>query len=176
MIIINDNRKMKNFWPILIAAILLFVAACAPVIRKDLMESGDRQAPLAEMKETPAPFKGRLFILGGQIVKTEVTDTGSLIIEAFYVSVDSNGYILRKNDHSKGRYLALFPKEGSPLDPKSYQGKRYVTIAGVFTGVRTGFLGTDYKYPVFEIKDIYLWPDKRDLPLFYNFGRGENSF
>ncbi len=177
VIIINDNMTMKNSWPIPITVILLFVAACAPVIREDLMKSGDRQVPLVKMRETPASFQGRLFILGGQIVKTEVTNTGSLLIEADYDSVDSNGYIVRKNDHSKGRYLALLTKDGRHLDPKSYSEKQYVTIAGVFTGVRTGkFHGTDYKYPVFEIKDIYLWPISRDLPLFYNFGGAEHSF
>ncbi len=167
---------MKNAWPVCVAAVLLFVASCGPVIRQDLMDSGTREVPLPEMSAAPVSFEGRLFILGGRIVKIEVTDTGSPAIEAVYFPVNSNGYIIRKNN-SNARYLALFSQDGKRLNPKTYEEKRYVTIAGLFTGLKTVKVrGAEYKYPVFEIKDIYLWPIERELPVFYNFGGAEHSF
>ena len=65
-------RRMM-FLVIIILTSTVFLS-CTPVIRKDLMESGIRNIPFAAMTSDPDSFKGKLFILGGIIVKTKVTD------------------------------------------------------------------------------------------------------
>jgi len=150
---------MKRIFSISVTIVLLLaVSSCAPVIRKDLMDVGIREAPLSEVKQKPDFYKGKLFILGGIIAHTKVTPEGSLI-EALHVSVDSRGYL--KGNGQEGRYLALFPKESGMLDPVIYRPGKNITIAGEFIGTRSGKIDeTEYVYPFFLIKEIYLWEER----------------
>ena len=149
---------MKSICIISITVVLLLaVSSCAPVIRKDLMDVGIREVPLSEVKQNPDRYKGELFILGGIIAATKITPEGSLI-EALYVPVDSRGYLT--GNGREGRYLALFPKESGMLDPVIYSSGKKMTVAGEFIGTRSGKIEeTEYLYPFFLIKEIYLWEE-----------------
>lgn len=145
----------------LLIAIFLIMSSCAPVLRPETMEIASRDVPLSAMRENPAPFKGKLYVLGGIIIETKFSGEGSLI-EALFVPVDSRGY-LRDLNESNGRYLALFPKESGHLDPLLYRRGREITISGEFVGLRKGRLDEiEYTYPFFEIREIYLWPRIRE--------------
>lgn len=140
----------------LLIFVVLFLSSCAPVLRYDLMRTGLRDIPPSVVKEAPERYKGRLFILGGIIVDTKVVDEGTLI-EAVYVSVDSYGY-LDGISPVDGRYLALY--EGF-LDPLVFHKDREITLAGEFIENRIGRIGErEYIYPLFKIKEIYLWPER----------------
>lgn len=144
---------------VLAAATLL---SCAPVLKQEVMKAGSIDVPFGEIRKNPEPFRGQLFILGGIIVNTRLTEQGSLI-EAAYVKVDTWGY-LKWMDSSDGRFLALCPKECGILEPTIYRSGRKITMAGVFIGTQQGKIDEmDYLYPVFEIKDLYLW----DQQLYY---------
>ena len=117
--------------------------------------------PFNQLREAPDNFKGKLFILGGLIVETRLVEKGSQI-EALSVPVDSLGY-LQDAGHSQGRFLALYPRAKGLLDPMVYRRGREVTLAGEFVEVRKGKIDEmDYVYPVFEIRDLYLWEERRD--------------
>lgn len=110
------------------------------------------------LRESPGVFKDRLFILGGIIANTRMTSEGFLI-EALHVPVDRRGYLKEGGAHD--RFLALFPKDSAILDPMIYRKDMAITLAGVFTGTRQGRIDEmDYLFPVFEIKDIYLWQQR----------------
>lgn len=142
----------------ILSTVILF--SCAPVLRHDLMQRGIFTVQLSEIKQNPAFYKGRLFILGGIIVNTTITGKGSLI-EAIYVPVNSRGY-LKDIVGSNGRFLALFAGK-EILDPMIFREKREITLAGEFIETRQGKIGEmDYTYPFFEIKEIYLWEEKKD--------------
>lgn len=148
---------MRRIFIISVTVVLLLaVASCAPVIRRDLMDAGIRNVPLSEVRHNPDSYKGKLFILGGVIAGTRVTPEGSLV-EALHVRVDSLGYLTGGVD---GRYLALFPKEGGILDPLIFRGGKRITVAAEFLEVREGMLDeSKYAYPYFEIRQIHLWED-----------------
>lgn len=151
-------------------AMAVIIAACAPVLRREVMDAAVRGLSPQEIKRSPEINKGKLFILGGVIVNTKVTSEGSLI-EALYVSVDSRGY-LESVKTSDGRYLALYPKEYGILDPMIYRNGREITLAGEFIGTREGRIDeADYLYPLFEIREIYLWEERRDYygPYYYPY-------
>jgi len=147
--------QLKSFYLSLIP--FLFLLSCAPVLNKQLMKQGRIDVPLTEMAQNPAPHKGKLFILGGIIVKTTVLKDGSLV-EAIYVPVNSRGYL--KNVVAKnGRFLAIF-KGKEILDPLLFSEKREITFAGEFIGTRKSKLDErDYEYPLFNVKEIYLWQE-----------------
>ncbi len=145
--------------------IIILLSACAPVLREDLMKRGIFDAQLPEIKQHPESYKGKLFILGGIIVKTTITSSGSLI-EAIYVPVNSRGY-LKDIGGANWRFLAIYPGK-EILDPMIFREKREITLAGEFIGTRSGKIGEmDYIYPFFEIKEIYLWEEEKDYYRMY---------
>lgn len=159
-------RMKKTALTILISLILL---SCAPVLNESLMSRGMYVANLSEIKDSEAARRGQVYILGGIIVKTTATKEGSLI-EAIFVPVTSRGY-LKNYQVSTGRFLALY-RGRDLLDPLIYTEKREITLAGEFIEMRKGTIGEmEYSYPLFEIKDIYLWEEirARDYRYYYPY-------
>jgi outer membrane lipoprotein len=147
---------------IIVAIAFIMLTSCMSVIRKDLMDTGTRHFSFADLLKNPAAYQGKLFILGGRIVDTKLTRRGSLI-EAIYVPVDWTG-ALKDIEPPARRFLALYPKDRSILDPVIYKRDRAVTIAAVFEGTETGKIDEmDYVFPSFQVVQIYLW-EKR-LPI-----------
>jgi outer membrane lipoprotein len=150
---------MKKYY--LICMILLALTSCSPVLNREIMNKGLRDVPFDQLRETPDVFSGRIFVLGGLIVETRLVEKGSQI-EALEVPVDSYGYF-RGIKHSKGRFLALYPKSEGILDPMVYKKGREVTLAGKFVEARKGRIDEmEYVYPVFEIRELYLWEERKD--------------
>jgi len=140
-----------------IIAVSLILVSCAPVLTRDIMQRGIYGVRLSDVRQNPDLNTGRLFILGGIVVKTTLTKEGSLI-EAIYVPVNSQGH-LKSYGTSNERFLALY-KGKDILDPLIYSENREITVAGEFIGTRKGVIGEmDYVYPLFDIKEIYLWEE-----------------
>jgi outer membrane lipoprotein len=148
---------MKRLQILVLLTLSLIFFSCAPVLNREYMREGSREVSFQLLGENPNEFKGRLFILGGVIVHTKFTAAGSQI-EAMHVPVDGSGYFEERGS-SEGRFLALSPKDGTMLDPEVYRRGRRVTLAGEFVELRKGRIDEmEYVYPVFQIKQIYLWP------------------
>jgi len=149
---------MKKLYLLILINIFLF--SCAPVLTRDLMQRGIYTSRLSEVKQNPVVNKGKLFILGGIVVKTTVKKEGSLV-EAIFVPVDSMGY-LKGYRAANERFLAIY-RSKEILDPLIYQEKREITLAGEFIEIRKGTIGEmEYDYPFFEIKEIYLWEEYKE--------------
>ncbi|MCK7487322.1 MAG: Slp family lipoprotein [Bacillus subtilis] len=118
----------------IVIPLVLLVLSCAPVLRPDLMEQGARVIPFQEMKQNPAVYQGRLFILGGIILKTTLTREGSEI-EALYVPVNQRGYFT-DGAASNVRFLAVFPKKRASSTHTSTRRTVRLLVAGVFSGLR----------------------------------------
>lgn len=147
--------------------LLLFaVTACAPVLNKDLMKEGAREFDPRHLLETPEVFKDRLFIFGGVIVDTKLMEAGSQL-EGLFVPVDRYGYLDDQAQY-QGRFLALYPRSKGMLDPLIYKKGREVTIAADFQEVRKGKIDEmEVTYPVFVIRQVYLWEEYRTYPAAY---------
>jgi outer membrane lipoprotein len=149
---------------LLIGISTLLIAGCSPVLDKRLLKEGAREFQLNHLLETPEVFKDKLFILGGVIVETKLTEKGSQI-EALFVPVNSSGYLGDLQQY-QGRYLALFSRSKGLLDPMIYKKGREITLAGNFVEVRKGKIDDmEYVYPVFDVRQIYLWDEYR----YYNY-------
>jgi outer membrane lipoprotein len=149
---------------------LLMFSACSPVLNRELMKQGTHEFSLAYLRETPEVFKGKIFILGGLISEAKLTEKGAQI-EALFVPVNSLGYLKSVARH-EGRFLAIYPKSKGILDPLIYKKGREVTLAGEFIEARKGKIDEmEYLFPVFEIKDIYLWEERKDYywPAYYPY-------
>jgi outer membrane lipoprotein len=135
--------------------------SCAPaVLSKNYLFEGTREMSFEQLREQPDQFKGRLFILGGVIVRTKLTNNGA-VIEAIHVPVDGSGSF-KDSGKSEGRYRAVVPSGMPQPDPIIYHKGRRVTIAAEFIGILRGKIDEmDYGYPVFDIKQMHLWPRER---------------
>ena len=155
---------MKKIFLITTASLIFF--SCAPVLNRQLMNEGVRDVQFSQLREAPDAYRGKIFILGGLIVETRITGRGSQI-EALYLPVDSYGY-LKETEQSMGRFLAIYPSEKGLLDPLVYEKGREITLAGEFLEIRKGTIDEmEYAYPVFEIKQIYLWDEREYYPYPY---------
>jgi starvation-inducible outer membrane lipoprotein len=112
---------------LLVLAVLSLVSCSLPVLKSDLLEKGVRDVSMAQLTESPQVYEGKLFILGGVIVSTRLTEKGSLI-EAIHIPVSSAGY-LKEMQPTTGRYLAFYPKESGVLDPVVYRAGKKITLA-----------------------------------------------
>jgi outer membrane lipoprotein len=160
-------KRTRLLLVLLGASMLLF--SCAPVLDRSLMKEAVKNVSFRALRERPDEFKGRLFVLGGVIVKARLTAEGSQI-EALHVPVDSSGYFSDQG-RSEGRYLAVLPKDDEILDPEIYRQGRRVTLAGRFIGLhREKIEEMEYVYPLFRIEQIYLWPkDTYYAPGYYGY-------
>jgi outer membrane lipoprotein len=140
----------------ILALLLIPLYSCAPpVLKKELVTQAHVIEP-AELRQAPESFIGRLFLFGGMIVNVKNQQEGSQL-EGVYVLTDRKGY-LREGEY-RGRFIA---KSKEFLDPVIYKTGRSVTIAGEFRGFEKGKIGEmEYDYPIFEIKEIYLWPEEK---------------
>jgi outer membrane lipoprotein len=155
-------RRLKMKKIILLAITLFFLSSCASVLRKDLMETGIRNFSFTEVVKNPEFYQGKLFILGGIVVNTKLTESGSLI-EALYMPVDWQGSLQDTKEQTR-RFLALYPKEQGILDPLLYDKNREITLAAILTGVEEGKVDEmGYTFPVFEAVQVYLWEKRPDL-------------
>lgn len=153
--------------PFLITLLLLFLASCAqPVFKKDVMQQASNDLPpLRALKADPGPYTGKLYLLGGRIVNTKLTERGS-IIQAIYVPVDEKGH-LKDIEDVQGRYLAFLPHEEGLLDPEIYEKGREITMAAEFAGTRKGKLDDiELTYPYFVIERIHLWEEEVYMPYY----------
>lgn len=145
---------------------LLALAGCSPVLNREYMDAGTREFNPSHLIETPEVFRDKLFVLGGVIVETKLIEQGSEI-EALFVPVDRYGY-LKDASRYQGRFIALYPKSRGILDPLIYKKGREITIAGEFVESRAGKIDQmEYRFPVFAIRQIYLWEERDPWPSYY---------
>jgi outer membrane lipoprotein len=160
---------MKRYMHLLLVLLsTLVIASCAPVLSRELMDEGTREFDPRHLMETPDVFKGRLFIFGGIIVDTKLVGGGSQI-EALFVPVDRYGN-LQDEARYQGRFIAIYPRAKGMLDPLIYKKGREITVAGDFLEIRRGKIDEmEVAYPVFEIRQIYLWDEYRNYPYYYGW-------
>lgn len=147
--------------------VLLLLFSCAPVLDRGLLKEGERDVSFSRLRQEPAAYKGRLYVFGGVIVDDKLTASGSQL-EAMHVPVDRYGHFLDRG-MSEGRFLAFLPADERLLDPEVFRKGRRITIAGEFMDLRQGKIDEmEYLYPVFRIKQVYLWPRERQYyPAYY---------
>jgi outer membrane lipoprotein len=149
---------MKRYAFLLILAILL--TSCAHVLSKKYVESATTGVSFRLIEENPDAYINKTFILGGTIAGTTDTKNGSEVVVA-ETPVDKYGNITDP-DISEGRYLIETVRH---LDPLIYRKGRHITFAGKLIGSKKEMLGEmEYRYPVFQAEQIYLWRTIRRYP------------
>jgi outer membrane lipoprotein len=145
-------------------ALALLLSGCVHAMSQESVRKSVKNVPFSEVASNTFFYEGKLFIWGGIIVGTTLTEEGTFI-EVVQTPLNRYG-VINDTDVSEGRFLVRSRKF---LDPLIYEEGRYITVAGVLKGSEKRPLGkTDYVYPVLEAKELYLWKEEVLYPPYYD--------
>jgi outer membrane lipoprotein len=149
---------MKKLWSVFGLLILTgFLTACGSVLSKDAQYSVNYEVDYAQLKAAPERYVGKTIILGGLILANEISDAGTTL-EILKYTLDKRDEP-QDPDEVNGRFLA---RTSQLLDPSIYKEGKRVTLTGTFRTIEVKPLQkANYPYPVFEIGELYLWPEVR---------------
>lgn len=137
----------------------------ADVIPAPLRQQLDRTLTFSQIKESPDSYRGRLVVLGGEVLSAKRLKAGTRL-EVLQLPLDSASEPGADRTASEGRFLAM---QQDFLDPATLPEGTRVTIVGELTGVTALPLDeVEYLYPTLEIKHLKVWPGptaSRDPPL-----------
>jgi outer membrane lipoprotein len=132
---------------------MMLITACASTISQNTMSTVDKSISFQALQQKPDTYKGKVVLLGGQIITTTVKDNETWI-EMLEKKLDASQKP-EDTDVSGGRFLVKF--EGF-LDPAIYATGRKLTVAGQVEGkVVRPINETKYTFPVLSAKEHYLW-------------------
>jgi outer membrane lipoprotein len=146
------KRTLPCAWLAAVAA--LAVAGCAAVISQETLKTVDKDIRFEQVLENPDAYRGKMVLLGGEIIKTENVPNKTVIT----VLQRSLGYNQKPDSEgeSKGRFIV---STLDFLDPAIYRPRRKITVVGSVMGKEVRPLGElEYAYPVIEKKELHIWP------------------
>lgn len=149
-------KRVKCLWPSvwIMTVAALAVAGCAAVISQESLKTVDQDIRFEQLLENPDAYRGKVVLLGGEIINTENVPNKTVIV----VLQRSLGYNKKPDSEgeSKGRFIVSTP---GFLDPAIYRPRRKITVVGSVMGKQVRPLGElEYAYPVIEKKELYIWP------------------
>jgi outer membrane lipoprotein len=149
-------KTIKRPWPCawLVAFAALAVTGCAAVISQETLKTVDQDIRFEQILENTEAYRGKVVLLGGEIINTENVPNKTVII----VLQRSLGYNQKPDSEgeSKGRFIVSTPDF---LDPAIYRPRRKITVVGPVMGKEVRPLGElEYAYPVIEKKELHIWP------------------
>lgn len=152
--------------PRLLLAVLLLLPACAPkpAISPALRQALDPPVTFAELKEDPERYRGRIVLLGGEVLSARRLQAGTRI-EILQLPLGNDDQPQRDRTRSEGRFLAY---KKAFLDPATLPASTRVTVAGEVTGSQSLPLDEiEYTYPTLAIKELKVWPEEESPPYPY---------
>ncbi len=160
---------MMAKWLLPVCVFCLALSACAPVISKQSLGQADLNLTFQELQRDPERYRGKVVLLGGQILGTRVQETQTWV-EVLQRPLTSRQRP-KDTDVSYGRFLIRFLDF---RDPAIYAPGRLITVVGEVQGGQVSRLGgTTYNYPVLVPREAYLWrPEEPGAGPLINFGFG----
>ena len=148
---------------LLFLGLLLLPAACTSVLPKRALQGVDRQLRFAQIAADPGAYQGRTLLLGGLIVDNRGAAGGSTL-EVLRYRLDRWQEPTRV-DPERRRFLV---HSGRFLDPALYAPGLFITLTGTVIGSRTlPLAGRPYRYPVFRLGAVHVWPRRPEPPRHY---------
>lgn len=135
---------------ILATLLILFGCVIPEHIPHEFLDRVDRQIQFEELRRNPDPYKGKLVILGGEIIEVRNLENRTQI-EILHKPLDPNDHPISRG-LSLGRFLV---QESGALDPRIFHGGTFVTLIGEVKGRITVVInGTENTYPLLQNRYI----------------------
>jgi outer membrane lipoprotein len=142
--------KLKTFSAI---GLMVLATACGSAIPKESLKQADPEITFQMLIKDPDRYKGRVVLVGGQIVSTTVRESESWV-EILQQPLDWKQRP-QNTDVSYGRFLVRF--QGF-LDPAIYAAGKKITVLGEVLGKKIQPLNEmEYTYVVLLPREHYLW-------------------
>ena len=147
-------------WQLLLVFAFLLLTGCAHVFSDRASGLVDPSISFDQIKKDPTAFMGKNVKLGGIIVNTKNTKSGSQIeVVQFKLGSDD---IPDESYASGGRFLAV---TADYLDNMIYKPGRPVALIGTVQGEKTLPIDEiEYIYPVVSIIEIHVWKRSEAYP------------
>jgi len=148
-----NGRGLFSSW--LIVGILLTGCASQRIVPESMESLVDRTVSFRDMLASPESYKGRVLVLGGEVLKVKRLQDGTQI-ELLQLPLGGGEEPSFDRQESQGRFLALQQKF---LDPATMVEGTRVTIVGEVSGAKTDRLDDiEYRYPTLIVKHLHVWP------------------
>ena len=153
--------RMARSWQLYLSLSLFgLISACAPVISPELRAKVDPSLTFREVRQNPNAYKGKMVLLGGEIIQILPQKDGTKLIEVLEWPLD-RGDEPKRTLTFQGKFLVLV--KGN-LDLSVYQKGKKITVAGEIQGEIKGkeidqLTEKDYTYPLLSSKELYAWRD-----------------
>ena len=137
-----------------VASILLFGCSSQRIVPESMEPLVDKTVSFRDLLVSPESYKGRVLVLGGEVLNAKRLRDGTQI-ELLQLPLEDGERPSHDRQQSQGRFLAL---QQEFLDPATMvQGTR-VTIVGEVSGSRTDHLDdVEYRYPTLIVKHLHVW-------------------
>jgi outer membrane lipoprotein len=146
----------------------LLLWSCATPISEQTLMQADPGITFGELIKDPEEFKGRVVLLGGQILSTIVKESGTWV-EVVQKPLDRQ-HEPKDTDDSEGRFVIDY---ADFRDPAIYAKGRKITVVGEVLGKRTLPLNEiQYTYPVLTPRETHLWKPRGTSEPGFHFGIG----
>lgn len=139
---------------VVIVVLLPGCASSPDVIPESLEPQVDKSLTFNQLLESPDSYKGRMVVLGGQVLKARRVQDGTQL-EVLQLPLDDSHRPALQRTGSQGRFLA---RHAASLDPATISDNTPVTIVGEVTGATTQRLDeSEYRYPTLDVKHLHVW-------------------
>ncbi len=162
--IVTLGHALHTIYKLAIAfGVLVLLTGCVQpykaTLPPDITNQINDSLSFSQIKAFPDDHKGKLVILGGQILSAKrLTDSTELII--LHLPLIQEREPSTELTHSQGRFIAY---QQTFLDPATVPAGTRITLVGELSGSVTQKLDeTDYIYPTLTIKQLKTWPAPAD--------------
>ncbi len=160
-LVYNERMRDRFAWPVLWLLLPALLFGCASTTPEPYSDQAERVS-FIEIKASPESHKGRVVVLGGEVLAAKRLKEGTRI-EVLQLPLNGSNEPGTDLTKSQGRFVAI---QRDFLDPATVPPGTRVTITGEVTGSITLPLDeTEYTYPVLEIKNLKVWPRTVDGPI-----------
>jgi outer membrane lipoprotein len=137
-----------------VAGILLLGCSSQRIVPESMESLVDRTVSFQDVLASPESYKGRMLVLGGEVLNAKRLHN-STQIELLQLPLEDGEEPSLDRQQSQGRFLAL---KQEFLDPATMVEGTRVTIVGEVSGSKTDHLDdVEYRYPTLIVKHLHIW-------------------
>jgi outer membrane lipoprotein len=146
--------RFLKVWLVILSLIAVACSSSRVGIPEALEHQIDKNVTFMEMLASPESYKGRLILLGGEILKAKRLKEGTQV-ELLQLPLNKVQEPTTDLTQSQGRVLVLHQEF---LDPATLTPGMLVTFVGEVSGSITEKMDeVDYRYPALTVKHWHVW-------------------
>ena len=147
--------RFLTLWVVALSLVVLGCSSSPVRIPETLQPQIDQNLAFAEVLTSPGSYRGRLMLLGGEILKAKRLKEGTQV-ELLQLPLNKDQEPTTDLTRSQGRMLVLHQ---TSLDPATLTPGMLVTFVGEVSGAIIEKIDeADYRYPTLTVKHWYVWP------------------